>query len=292
MTARLRTYAGAVAIVTGGASGIGRALSEGLASRGAHVVLADLQADLATSIASAIGAAGGSATAAPLDVVDFAAVRRLIDDTVARHGRLDYLFNNAGIGVAGDTLNYQLEDWDRVFDVNIRGVTNGIQAAYPLMARQAFGHIVNTASMAGLVASPMTVSYSAAKHAIVGLSLALRVEAAQVGVRVSVLCPGVVRTPILVNGGKYGRVLPPISPEKQREHFERLRPMDAGRFAHKVLRAVARNRAIIIQPAWWRVFWWLQRFSPWLAERLLAKALAHARKTLAAPTSQDSSSPA
>jgi NAD(P)-dependent dehydrogenase (short-subunit alcohol dehydrogenase family) len=276
----LRIFGGAVAIITGGASGIGRALSEALARRGAHVVLADVQIEAATTLAAAIRAAGGRATAAEVDVSDFEAVNRLVQETVRVHGRLDYLFNNAGIGIGGEARHYHIQDWYRVFDVNLRGVANGVQAAYPLMLRQGFGHIVNTASMAGLVPSPWVVSYSAAKHAVVGLSLALRVEAAAAGVRVSVLCPGVVRTPILEGGGKYGKLLQPVSAERQRAYWERLGPMDPGKFAHQALRAVARNRPIIIVPGWWKVFWWLNRLSPWLGECLARKHLADTKKAL------------
>src|SRR5262245_5217105 len=247
----IRTFKDAVAIVTGGASGIGQALSETLARRGASVVIVDLQADRARLVADGIQKRGGKAAAVEADVVDFAALNRLVEETVREQGRLDYIFNNAGIGIAGEARYYQIEDWNRMIDVNIRGVTNGIQAAYPIMLRQGFGHIVNTASMAGLVASPWTVSYSAAKHAIVGLSLSLRVEAATEGVRVSVLCPGVIRTPILDKLGKYGKAVQAISAEKQRALFDRLRPMDPTKFAEKALRAVARNRSIIIFPAWW-----------------------------------------
>jgi NAD(P)-dependent dehydrogenase (short-subunit alcohol dehydrogenase family) len=277
----LRTFDGAVAIVTGGASGIGQALSEALARRGAVVVPADLQGERAQAVAEGIRAHGGQAAAAEVDVVDFAAVNRLVEQTVAAHGRLDYLFNNAGIGINGEVRHYQIADWYRVFDVNLRGVANGVQAAYPVMLRQGYGHIVNTASMAGLVPSPWVVNYTAAKHAVVGLSLALRVEAATAGVRVSVLCPGVVRTPILEAGGKYGKMVQPIAAERLRAHFERTHPMDPRKFAQKVLPAVARNRAIIIEPAWWKVFWWLNRLSPRLGEWLAGKALAKARRSLA-----------
>jgi NAD(P)-dependent dehydrogenase (short-subunit alcohol dehydrogenase family) len=249
----LRTFDGAVAIITGGASGIGRALGEELARRGAAVILADLQIDLAHEVAARIRKNGGKATAAELDVTQFEAVNRLVESTVKTYGRLDYLFNNAGIGILGEVRHYQIEDWHRVYDVHINGVTNGVQAAYPAMLRQGFGHIVNTASMAGLVASPWMVSYSAAKHAIVGLSLALRSEAAAAGIRVSVLCPGVVRTPIIEGGGKFGKLLPTLTPGRQRAFWdrirpmwERMRPMDPDKFAKKVLRAVVRNNAVII----------------------------------------------
>jgi NAD(P)-dependent dehydrogenase (short-subunit alcohol dehydrogenase family) len=282
-TKPLRSYTGAVALVTGGASGIGRALSEALAGRGATVYIADRQGDLAETVAAGIRTRGGKASVTELNVVDFAAVQQLVHEVERTQGRLDYLFNNAGIGIGGEACHYQLDDWNRVFDVNVRGVTNGIQAAYPLMLRQGFGHIINTASLAGLVPSPWTVSYTAAKHAVVALSLALRIEAASAGVRVSVLCPGVIRTPILENCGKFGRMVQPIPEGRLRAHFERLRPMDPAKFAQKVLRDIARNRAIIIYPTWWRFSWWLYRLSPWLAELLGHRAFVAAKRSLESP---------
>jgi NAD(P)-dependent dehydrogenase (short-subunit alcohol dehydrogenase family) len=259
---RLRTFDRAVAIVTGGASGIGRAFGEALARRGASVVLADLQAELAEEVATGIRGGGGRAAAAELNVADFAATERLVRQTAELHGRLDYLFNNAGTGVLGEVRYYDITDWDRVFDVNLRGVVNGVQAAYPIMLRQGYGHIVNTASSAGLWPSPTIVSYCAAKYAVVGLSTSLRIEAAAAGVRVSVLCPGVIRTPILERGGKYGKVLQPLPSEFMRQNFERMRPMPPDRFAAAALRAVARNQAIIVIPSWWKLLWWLNRLSP------------------------------
>ena len=133
----IRTYDGAVAIITGGASGIGRALGEALAQRGADVVLADRQADLAEGVAGAIRAKGRRASAAELDVTDFAATERLVRQTMEQNGRLDYMFNNAGIGIGGEVRYYDLKDWEQVIDVNIRGVIHGIQVAYPVMPDRA-----------------------------------------------------------------------------------------------------------------------------------------------------------
>jgi NAD(P)-dependent dehydrogenase (short-subunit alcohol dehydrogenase family) len=270
----IRVFDGAVAIVTGGASGIGRALAEALAKRGAEVVVADLQAEVGTEVAAALRALGHRATAAPLDVTDPEAVRALVEATAARCGRLDYLFNNAGIGVAGEICDLQLADWERIIAVNLRGVVHGVQAAYPLMRRQGFGHIVNTASMQGLLPGPFFASYAATKAAVVSLSRALRAEAAPAGIRVSVLCPGVIRTPLL-RGGRFGIYRLPLldGREPDRETlaevsaalFARLWPMDPARFARAVLRQLARNRAIVIVPAWWRALWWLERASPALS---------------------------
>lgn len=258
----IRTYDGALAVVTGSASGIGRALAKALAARGAAVVLADLQIELAREVAAGIRASGGNASAVEVDVTDFAALDRVVREAAAEHGRLDYMFNNAGIGIGGEVRHYQIDDWTRVFDVNLRGVANGIQAAYPIMLRQGFGHIVNTASMAGLMPAPGTVSYAATKYAVVGLSTSLRIEAARAGVRVSVICPGVIQTPVLDGGGKFGKMLIDIPIELQRQYWKSLRPMPPEKFAPKVLRAVARNKPIIIVPGWWKLIWWANRLSP------------------------------
>ncbi|MGZ4511261.1 MAG: SDR family NAD(P)-dependent oxidoreductase [Mycobacterium sp.] len=156
------------------------------------------------------------------------------------------------MGVGGEVDSYTLDAWNDVFDVNLHGVVHGIQAVYPIMIRQHSGHIVNTASMSGLVASPGSVSYTATKHAVVGISKALRVEAERHGVQVSVLCPGAIRTPALT-GGKFGRI-PGISDEELLKSWERVRPMAPEEFAERALRAVLRGDAIIVVPTWWKAF--------------------------------------
>ena len=279
----LRIFDGAVAIMTGGASGIGRALSEALGRRGASVVLADRQIELAQEVAAGIQEKGGKASAVELDVTDFPAVDQLVRATAQAQGRLDYMFNNAGIAIGGEVRVCQIEDWGSVLNVNLHGVVNGVQAAYPVILSQGYGHIVNTASMAGLLPMPTAVSYAATKHAVVGLSKSLRVEAASYGVRVSVLCPGFIRTPIL-HGGKYGKNLQPVPPEVQEKFIRRYRPMDPARFAEKVLDALARNKPLIIVPGWWRLFWWLSRLSPALEFALAQRSYRSARKAMQSET--------
>ena len=124
---------------------------------------------------------------------------------VAEHGRLDLMFNNAGISLLGETQDLPLEQWNAIIDVNIRGVVHGVAAAYPVMIKQGSGHIVNTASMGGLMAAGLLTSYVMTKHAVVGLSLALRSEAAAYGVGVTAICPAAVNTPIL-DKGQFGVV--------------------------------------------------------------------------------------
>jgi len=273
----IRIFNDATAIVTGGASGIGRALAEELARRGCEVVLADLQIDKAQDVATKIRNSGGKAKALNIDTTDFPAMEQLVRETVESSGRLDYIFNNAGIGIGCTADQYSIEDWNKIIDINLRGVVNGIQAAYNIMIEQGFGHIVNTASMAGLMPSPLAVAYSTTKHAVVGLSQSLRAEAAQWGIRVSVLCPGVIRTPIL-QGGKYGKILRDIPAEKVREMWEGFKPMSPDIFAKKVLNAIAKNKAIIIEPSQWKLIWWLNRLSPSLVMFLTQKKFQKMQK--------------
>jgi short-subunit dehydrogenase len=133
--------------------------------------------------------------------------------------------------------------------------------------------------MAGLMPNPAGVAYAATKHAVVGLSKSLRVEvkAAQLGIRVSVICPGVIRTPIL-EGGKYGKILMDISDEKLRNMWEEFKPMPPDIFARKVLNAIAKNKAIIIEPWQWRLIWWLNRLSPSLVMVLAQKKFQKMQK--------------
>jgi len=273
--AGLRTYGHAVAIVTGAASGIGAALGRALAARGAHVVLADRDEEAARAGAERLVSGSASAEATGLDVRDAEAVERVVAATFERHGRLDYLINNAGIGVGGWAEELSLEeDWRYSVEVNLMGPIHGLQAAYPRMVKQGFGHIVNTASMAAFMATALAAPYGATKHAVLGLSRALRVEGAMQGIRVSVLCPGVIRTPILQDGGKFGRSpLTDLDTETKTAMWERLRPMDPDVFAAKALDAVARNKGLIIIPVWWRVLRLLNGLFPSLAEAAARREL-------------------
>lgn len=273
---------GKTAIVTGGASGIGRAIASAMARRGARVVLADRQIELAREVAAELVARGGLAEARELDVRDADAFVALAKDVRARHGSIDYLFNNAGIGVAGEMREYDRAAWDEVLDVNVRGVAYGVHAVYPIMCAQGSGHIVNTASMAGLLPTASAGSYTTSKHAVVGLSKALRIEAAVYGVRVSALCPGVIRTPILTGGrygGQIGRRLPT---ERMLELWEQLRPMDPDAFAAQVLADVERDEPTIIVPRWWRAAWLVERVTPRVSSWLWSKVHARAQAAIAA----------
>jgi len=282
-------FPGQVAVVTGAASGIGRALSTALARRGATVVLADIDEAGAKAAADQLAddelaaATGAGASGVALDVTDAAAFSELVGRAVTDHGRIDLLFNNAGVGMGGDVGDLSLVHWDRVIDVNLRGVVHGVAAAYPVMIRQGRGHIVNTASLAGLLPAPLLSPYAMTKHGVVGLSTSLRMEAAAHGVRVSVVCPGVIDTPLLDKGNPAD--LPAVAslPEGRRMLTRSIgQPYPAASLADDVLVGVARNRAFIVTPRHARTAWAAYRAAPELFVRigpaLLRRALRGARR--------------
>jgi NAD(P)-dependent dehydrogenase (short-subunit alcohol dehydrogenase family) len=236
------------AIVTGGGSGIGEALCRELARRGAQVVVADINADDARRVAGAITGKGGRATARSVDVAAEQDVRHLVEDTASAYGHLDYLFNNAGIAIGGEARYLTLDHWRRVLNVDLYGVLHGIVAAYPVMVRQGFGHIVNTSSAAAFSPVPGNAPYGTAKHAVVGLSLSLRLEAACLGVKVSCVCPGFVRTNIYRNAVSVNPNLPAGVPLEQLAGAP-AKMMQAARAAEVILNGVIRNQALIVFPA-------------------------------------------
>ncbi|MFC4061275.1 SDR family NAD(P)-dependent oxidoreductase [Planomonospora corallina] len=259
--------------MTGGASGIGRAVCRELSRRGAYVVAADVDGAGAERTAKEFGCAS-----AELDVTDARAVRDLVTRVRGEHGRLDFMFNNAGIAVGGTTDELTLEHWDRTIDVNLRGVVHGVHAAYPVMVEQGFGHIVNTASLAGLTPAPLMLPYTATKHAVVGLSLALRAEARAHGVRVSVVCPGFTDTPLLdhANPGLPGTAVSEGARQAAIGIQRRLYSVDA--LAGDIIRGVARDRALIVAPASGRLAWRGARLAPSAAVRVAALAVRRLRR--------------
>jgi NAD(P)-dependent dehydrogenase (short-subunit alcohol dehydrogenase family) len=202
-------------------------------------------------------------------------VQACVDDVVHRTGRLDLMFNNAGIAWGGDTELLTLEQWNAIIDVNIRGVVHGVAAAYPQMVRQGHGQIVNTASMGGLTAAGQITSYVMTKHAVVGLSLALRSEAAAHGVGVLAICPAAVETPLLDKGAVGGFV--------GREYYLKGQGIktayDADRLARDTLRAIEGNKALLVKPRRAHAAWLLARLAPGLMQRMSIRFVAGQRET-------------
>lgn len=206
---------GKVALVTGGASGIGRGCAETLAAEGAAVILTDLQDEKGGEVVAAIEKVGGRAEYLPHDVTDEAAWERVIGQVKARHGRLDILVNNAGIGIGGSILEMTLADWRRQTAVNLDGVFLGVKHAIPLMRVSGDGgSIVNMSSVAGLKGAAMLAGYCATKGGVRLFTKAVAMECANAkdGVRVNSVHPGIIETPIwlsIVNPANPGANAPP-----------------------------------------------------------------------------------
>ena len=182
-------------IVTGGAMGIGKAMAARLAAEGASVCIADINLDAAESTAKEITKAGGSAFAVPCDVTKRDAIKKAIQTTVARFGKLDVMFNNAGVAKAKPFLDVTEEDWELVMRVNGIGVLLGMQeAARQMIAQKTPGKIINTASVAGKQGFALVSHYSASKFAVVALTQAAARELAKHKITVNGICPGIVAT--------------------------------------------------------------------------------------------------
>jgi NAD(P)-dependent dehydrogenase (short-subunit alcohol dehydrogenase family) len=251
-----RAFSGKIAMVTGGASGMGKALCRGLAARGARVVVADINGEEAERTAAEIAALGFHARAVTLNVADEGAVIRAVEDADSEFGSLDFYFNNAGIGISADARDLTTAQWRKIFDVNLFGVLYGTMAAYAVMARRGSGHIINIASMAGFAPFSINTPYTASKYGVVGLTQALRHETSDLGVRMTLVCPGIVRTSfydaleiIGTDHDTYMKRMPRrlISPE---------------RAAEIILKGVALNRALIIFPFHAKALWWISRLFP------------------------------
>jgi NAD(P)-dependent dehydrogenase (short-subunit alcohol dehydrogenase family) len=187
-----------VAFVTGGASGIGLGITRALLDAGCKAVIADLRPDHIAEAKSALAAAGNSLLALELDVTDRAAMAAAADQVEQAFGRIDILVNNAGVGIEGPLREATWADWDFGVGVNLGGVVNGLQAFLPrIRAGGRGGHVVNTASLAGLVQMPSWMAiYATAKAAVIALSEAIRDDLAQDGIGVTVLCPGPIKSRI------------------------------------------------------------------------------------------------
>jgi NAD(P)-dependent dehydrogenase (short-subunit alcohol dehydrogenase family) len=198
-------------------------------------------------------------------------MRRLIEETAASFGRIDYLFNNAGIAVPGEIRDLTLDDWRRVIDVNLCGTIHGIHHAYPIMIRQGFGHIVNTASGFGLAPGPLNSPYVASKFAVVGLSHALAAEARAFNVDVSIVCPGYIETPMI-------DAMNPVNADRRAVIAQipvKLVPVD--RAAATILAGVRKKKAVIAFPSYVGVLAFLHRYVPAAFARFSARQLAQFR---------------
>jgi NAD(P)-dependent dehydrogenase (short-subunit alcohol dehydrogenase family) len=244
----MTSIAGKVAFVTGGASGIGLGLAQALAQRGARVVIADIEAAALERAREQMARSGADVVAQRLDVTDRAAFAAARDTVLARFGAVQLLFNNAGVNADGPLDRVTYQDWDWVLGVNLGGVVNGLTTFLPELKRHGReAHVVNTASVGGLVGMRNLGIYNASKFAVVGLSEALRADLKPHGVGVSLLCPGVIATalatsarnrPAALGGGAVPAAAAPASGTAPQL-------MTPAQFAALVMDAIEANRFFV-----------------------------------------------
>lgn len=262
----MEEFRGKIAIVTGAGSGVGKSITEHLVRYGATVYATDIAFRNAESDE-------GLVKKLYLDATDAVAVQRLVNRVVSEQGRLNYMFNNAGFAVASEIRDMTVEQWRDIFNLNVMGVVNGVMAAYPVMIRQHTGHIVNTASLAGVTYSPSLTAYSSTKHAVVSLSLGLRMEAAKFGVKVTALCPGFIKTNIYSSAVKNK-----VSTDGLLEVIKPFGLLELDPTVEKLLQGVAKNKALVVLPAYGKVLWFLTRLSPTMMTFLGRSAINNFRK--------------
>lgn len=266
------TLHGKTALVTGGASGIGKATALAFARRGADLILCDVNEAGLAATAQEIRAIGRDVFTRRVDVADRDEMRDFAEAVHARIEAVDILMNNAGVGLGAGLLETSLDDWDWIVGINLRGVIHGCHYFVPAMVRRARGgHVINLSSTAGYVASEALLAYSTTKFAVLGLSEALRDELRRHGIGVTAVCPGVIDTPIAANARMRGVQARPKVRDGVIEAFRR-RNYPPARVAENILKAVQRNRAVApISPEAWFAY---------LAKRVAPAGVAWLNRTL------------
>ena len=249
-----------LALVTGAASGIGRALSLELAACGARLLLADIDAAGLAETAAQAQARGADVRTQVVDLADREQVLELARSASGLPGGVDILINNAGIAYYGTTHEMTAGQLDRVLAVNLLAPLTLTHELLPSLLSKTSSHVVNVSSVAGLVGVTRLSAYNATKFALLGFSESLRSEYASRGMGVTTICPGLVRTRI------FDVALTP--PERRTPRFPRWMTHSAERVARRTVRAIERNHGLVVIGVWPRVAWWLKRLAPSFLVRL------------------------
>jgi len=260
-------YQGKTAIVTGAASGIGNAIYNMLASYGCDVAGCDINEEAMRDAAEHTAAAypGIRAMAYRVDVSDESAVSVFVAEAAQALGRLDFMFNIAGIALVKEERYIRIDQFNRMVDINLKGVLYGTHYAYAIMREQGFGHILNMSSVSGLAPSLGGTAYSLAKFGVTGYTLSLRTECHRYGVRASVACIAGVKTPMLTeNNG-----LADDDNKVLQAGLNKLHLFTPEEAAQRILKLMPRNSPVLVVDIYTWLLWALFRFSPFLFERLL-----------------------
>jgi NAD(P)-dependent dehydrogenase (short-subunit alcohol dehydrogenase family) len=272
-------FSGQVVVITGGARGLGRGLAEALSRGGAKVVVGDIDLGAAGTVCAGLSGAGLAAHAVHVDVTDFASVERLVTESVARHGRIDIMINNAGIAAGGEFEHVPVETMRRVIDINLLGAAYGTLSAYRQMLRQGGGQIVNVASMLALFPNPLSAAYVAAKHGLAGLTRSVMAEGAAHGIHFTTICPGYIATNLFEAGSFAGSM-------KNDQVLERIpfRLIDVDTAVARTVTAIAARKPIAVFPFYARVLWWIERLSPRMMDAALRVMMRQQRRRFGSTT--------
>ena len=269
---KTRSFEGKVAAITGAASGIGRALAAALAGRGCELALSDV--DEAGLAATAAPLRGTRVTTRRLDVSSAEEVRAWADGVVREHGRVNLVFNNAGISYGASVRGYDDADFRRVIDVNFWGVVHGTRAFLPHLEASADGHVINTSSLFGLIGFPGQAAYNSAKFAVRGFTEALQIELEITGSAVWATCvhPGGVKTNIVKQSKLHPSLLElGVDPARASDDFDRVARLTAAEAAEIVLRGVQRNARRVLVGWDARLLDLLQRLRPGTYQAYVAR---------------------
>lgn len=256
----IKDFKNKVVVITGAASGIGKATAKAFAKKGADLVIADNHTQRLEETANEIKAAGARVLAKQVDVSYRNQVESFASFVMSERGHVDILINNAGVGVGGTLLDTSIEDYEWIFSINYWGVLYGLKAFLPHMVARKYGHIVNTASGAGLCSIPAMSAYCSTKFAVVGLSETLRAEIKRYGIGVSTICPGIINTNIVAQSRMHLQDGIKANHARLIDFYRRF-GWPPERVAKAILSAVLHNRSIVpVGPEAW-VQWFTKRMS-------------------------------
>ena len=249
-------FSHSVVVVTGGASGIGKEMVKQIVPSGAQVIVVGRTKKTGKAFVKELKKDGYDIEFEQVDMTDAKKVEAMFEGIISTYGRVDYMINNAGIFMGGEIRDTKLKHWYEVLDNNIHATINGTHFAYQCMIKQGYGHIVNVASTAGLIPVPAMGIYGASKYAIVGLTHELRNEAKAFGVKVSVVCPTIINTP-LYDTAIYNNV------DTQKALQSRGSQQTPEKAAKKIIGGVMKNKATIHTALRTHFIWTIYRIAPW-----------------------------